>query len=135
MVLFNKYIKMNQKLEFIKIIEFVKISVHYTKSKGVRVDPGPALARPDWPGVKMTRGQGQGPAKMGWPWPGPALGQCRSTRAMRGHALHSQSFKCVKCKYIGSVRCKLPIRVLYITVMYPMQIRTQPRSQFNVHSK
>jgi len=30
-----------------------------------RVDPGPTLARPDWPGVSLTPGQGQaegGPA-------------------------------------------------------------------------
>jgi hypothetical protein len=26
---------------------------------GVRAGPGPTLARPDWPGVKLTPGQGQ----------------------------------------------------------------------------
>ena len=69
MVLFNKYIKMNQKLEFIKIIEFVKISVHYTKFKRVRVDPGP---------TRLARGQADpGPGSraskngLALAWPGP----------------------------------------------------------------
>ena len=43
----------------------------------VRVGPGPTL-----------RGPGQGPAKMGWPWPGPVLGQC--SRAQ--HFVHTQIF-------------------------------------------
>jgi hypothetical protein len=48
------------------------------KTGRARVGPGPALAlaRPDWPGVRLTPGQGQGPAKMALARPGPALGQC-----------------------------------------------------------
>ena len=32
---------------------------------------GSALAQPDWPGAKLTPGQGQGPAKMALTRPGP----------------------------------------------------------------
>src|SRR5260221_14440919 len=37
-----------------------------------RADPGP---RASWLGPTLE-GQGQGPVKVGWPWPGPAHGQC-----------------------------------------------------------
>jgi hypothetical protein len=37
----------------------VKIYIYIYLYYGVRVDPGPTLARPHWPGVSLTPGQGQ----------------------------------------------------------------------------
>ena len=64
-LIFNKYIKVNQNIEITAFEKKKKKNQFATKYQGVRVGPDPALARPYRARVKPTRGQGQaegGPA-------------------------------------------------------------------------